>query len=49
MQTKLKSVIRGNGCVVGKCKEGNDIGYEMNKVIYYANQIKTKYKNKENF
>ena len=47
--TLFKSVIRGNGCVVGKCKEGNDIEYEMNKVIYCANQIKTKYKNKENF
>lgn len=38
--TMFKSVVRGYLQTKGEGKAGNDLGYEMNKVVYYANKIK---------
>lgn len=38
--TALKSLVRGFGASKGGGKAGNDLNYEMNKVAYYADQIK---------
>jgi len=38
--TALKSLVRGFGASKGGGKAGNDLDYEMNKVAYYADQIK---------
>lgn len=40
--TMFKSVVRGYLQTKGEGKAGNDLGYEMNKVVYYANKIKEK-------
>lgn len=40
--TMFKSVVRGYLQTKGEGKAGNDLAYEMNKVIYYANKIKEK-------
>lgn len=40
--TMFKSVVRGYLQTKGEGKAGNDLDYEMNKVVYYANKIKEK-------
>lgn len=44
--TLFKSLIRAQSVVDGVGKAGNDLEYECNKIIYYANQIKELYGNK---
>ncbi len=44
--TLFKSLIRAQSVVDGIGKAGNDLEYECNKIIYYANQIKELYGNK---
>ena len=39
----FKSLVRAYGTTQGAGKEGNDISYEMNKIIYSANKIKDYY------
>ena len=39
----FKSLVRAYGVTQGSGKEGNDITYEMNKIIYSANKIKDYY------
>lgn len=36
----FKSLVRAYGATQGAGKEGNDISYEMNKIIYSANKLK---------
>ena len=38
--TALKSLVRAWGIKKGAGKAGNDIDYEVNKIIYYAEQIR---------
>lgn len=38
--TGFKSMVRAYGVTQGAGKAGNDLNYECNKVIYYANKIK---------
>lgn len=38
--TLFKSSVRAHGCIKGGGKEGNDVAYDANKVIYYATKIK---------
>lgn len=40
--TLFKSLVRGYAQTLGEGKAGNDINYEMNKVVYSANKIKEK-------
>lgn len=40
--TTFKSTVRGYLQTKGEGKAGNDLKYEINKVIYYANKIKEK-------
>ena len=42
----FKSLVRAYGVTQGLGKEGNDISYEMNKIIYSANKIKDYYNEK---
>ena len=42
----FKSLVRAYGVTQGSGKEGNDISYEMNKIIYSANKIKDYYNEK---
>ena len=39
----FKSLVRAHGTTQGAGKEGNDIVYEMNKIIYSANKLKDYY------
>ena len=39
----FKSLVRAYGTTQGAGKEGNDISYEMNKIIYSANKNKDYY------
>lgn len=41
--TLLKSAVRGYGAMHGGGKAGNDVPYEMNKVIYYSGKVKDKF------
>lgn len=41
--TLFKSAVRGYGVTQGGGKAGNDLPYEMNKIIYYAGKIKEKH------
>ena len=41
--TLFKSLVRGYLQTKGAGKAGNDLEYEMNKVLYYANKIKEKH------
>ena len=43
----FKSLVRAYGITQGAGKEGNDITYEMNKIIYSANKVKDYYTNAE--
>lgn len=43
----VKSLVRAKGAIQGAGKAGNDLDYECNKVVYYAEQIREMGNSKE--